>query len=245
MHYSYNGWPASSDRSDIGVEPFYYRGKPFPAGVKSGDVAVVFSYLVAQLDNRVEPFGNGFGCWGHNFRLNRNANNISCHGSGTAIDWRAPDHPNGVSGTFTPAQFREIKKILLELESVVRQLIGYDEMHFEIKGSAADVKRVADKIRNGTIGAATHTNRSDKMDQADREWVKAELNTSEGQIAAAFRREIDELRLTITGGVRKRDKNGRVLDEDPENISIADTFTRIEDNQKALDAKLNAILAKL
>jgi hypothetical protein len=108
------------------------------------------TYLVHQLDARVEPIeiylpGDE---WGYSFRDNVNKpGQLSCHASATAIDWNATKHPNRIEFTFTREQVREIHKLLDELEGVVRWLEGYDEMHFEIRGSAADVKRVADKIR--------------------------------------------------------------------------------------------------
>lgn len=247
MATSYNGWPASSDRSSIGVTNFFpVSDVQFPAGVKSGDVAVVMGYLVKALHTRVEPIMTDPGCWGHYYRANvNNPDSISCHGSGTAIDYNAPKHPNGVSGTWSAAQYAEITKILNELENVVRMLKGYDEMHFEIRGTYADVKRVADKIRTNTLGNLDNTGDDMAWSDADKNYLAQKLNESESQIMGAVRLELDELRLTITGGRRVRDAAGNVIDPDPVNISNADAFTKIEVAQKALDAKLNQILAKL
>lgn len=242
MQYSYNAWPASPNPAEIGVVEFLYRSKPFPAGVKQGDVATVFRYLVTALANRVEPYNDGYGCWGYNYRQNvNNPDSLSCHASGTAIDWRAPDHPNGASNTFTAAQYTEISKILTELESVVRHLRNYDEMHFEIRGTAAQVRVVADKIRNGTIGQ--YSNLGDinmALSDSDKAYIAQKLNESEGQIMGAIRRELTDAVKTITGGVRVRDAAGNVIDADNQNISEADSFTRLERMEKIL----NAIAAK-
>lgn len=244
MATSYNGWTAHRDPSVIGVADFRYRDKPFPAGVKRGDVAVVFQYLVNALATRVEDFDNGYGCWGYNYRANvNNPDVLSCHASGTAIDWRAPSHPNGVSGTWTTAQYAEIDKILMELEGVVRNLKGYDEMHFEIRGNAAQVKVVADKIRNGAIGQFTPSPPGDEdmpLNAADKAYLDAKLGESESQIMAAVRREVAGAVQTITGGVRERDAAGNVIDRDPANVSEADAFTRLE----RLEKKLDLILAR-
>lgn len=241
MATSYNGWPASKDRAAINVGDFHYRSKPFPAGVKRGDVATVMQYLVNALATRVEPFDDGYGCWGYNYRANiNNPSSLSCHASGTAIDWRAPSHPNGSSGTFTQKQYDEITKILIELESVVRHLRGYDEMHFEIRGSAADVARVAAKIRNGTIGHYSPEDNNMAMTQADKDWLVQKMNEDRSQIMGAVRAELAELRQTVTGGTRVRDAAGNVIDPDPKNVSIADAFTKIELAQQAILAKLEA-----
>ena len=89
--------------------------------------------------------------WGYNYRKNTNANNLSCHASGTAIDYNATRHPNGKSGTFTAAQVGEIRKILGEVDNVVRwggDFTGTkDEMHFEICKSETDVSRTAARLK--------------------------------------------------------------------------------------------------
>src|SRR5690606_34921728 len=70
--------------------------------------------------------------------------------SGTAIDYNATRHPNGRRGTWTPAQVAEIRRILAELGGVVRWLADAtgtpDEMHFEIKGTPAQVAAVAARL---------------------------------------------------------------------------------------------------
>lgn len=160
MATSYNGWAASPDPAAIGInrgwEPI--PGFDFPGGIKGGDVEVVMTYLVQQLDARVEPIemypaGDE---WGYAFRDSVNNpdgddDEMSCHASGTAIDYNATRHPNGQGGTWTAAQRREIDQILkVELGGVVKNLTDFDEMHFEIKGTAAQVKAVADRLRNQT-----------------------------------------------------------------------------------------------
>jgi hypothetical protein len=97
----------------------------------------------------VEPLVAGW-CWGFSFRQNRNAANLSCHSSATAIDLNAPRHPNGKRGTFTKAQVAEIRRILAEVGNVVRwggDFAGTpDEMHFEIVASPATVGMVAGRL---------------------------------------------------------------------------------------------------
>lgn len=136
---SYNGWPANSDPAAIGV----VQNAWFPGGVKAGDVTTVLGYVARQLDARVEPIVAGW-CWGWSYRANVNdPSSLSCHASGTAIDWNSPDHPNGSSGTFTAAQVGEIYAILDEVAGTVDWLESYDEMHFEIAADPATLARVA------------------------------------------------------------------------------------------------------
>lgn len=154
MPTSYNGWPASSIPSAIGINRTWepVPGHDFPGGIKGGDVEVVFTYLVRQLHARVEPItiypaGDE---WGYSYRANvNNPSQLSCHASGTAIDYNATEHPNRVDYTWTREQAREIHKIIDdELDGVIKWLEGWDEMHFEIRGTPAQVKAVADRLRS-------------------------------------------------------------------------------------------------
>jgi hypothetical protein len=152
MAASYNGWTASSNPDAIGINRTWepVPGHRFPGGVKAGDVETVFTYLVRQLDARVEPIEHypAGDEWGYNYRHNvNNPLSLSCHASGTAIDYNATRHPNRVPYTWTAAQAREIHRILDELDGVIRWLEGFDEMHFEVRGSTTAVRAVADRLR--------------------------------------------------------------------------------------------------
>jgi D-alanyl-D-alanine carboxypeptidase-like protein len=158
MPVSYNGWTASANPADIGIGSLTVAGVAFPGGVRTGNVAVVLGYVAQRFHSTVEHLVPGW-CWGYNYRLNRNAANLSCHSSGTAIDCNAPRHPNGVRGTFNAAEVRAIRTILAAVAPVVDwggDFTGTaDEMHFEISGSAAQVAAVADRIRGGVGTHAT------------------------------------------------------------------------------------------
>jgi hypothetical protein len=144
MATSYNGWPASPDKNEIGVVKFGdAQGFPFPGGVKSGDVFAVLGYVMTQLHERVEACVEGW-CWGYTYKANvNNPSQLSCHASATACDWNAPLHPNGSSGTFTQSQRGTIYAILDEVQGAVDWLEGYDEMHFEIAVDASTLARIA------------------------------------------------------------------------------------------------------
>lgn len=162
MPTSYNGWEASKDPAAIDVDrEFEVLGHRFPGGVKRGDVSTVFRYLIEQLHTRVEPLeAAASGEWGWVYKQSANSPDlISCHASATAIDYNAPLHPNRKRGTWTADQRAVIVQIIdVELEGVVRWLAlkadggsaktTPDEMHFEIRGDAAAVARVAAKLDN-------------------------------------------------------------------------------------------------
>ena len=148
--YSYNGWPANSDPNAIGV----VKSQWFPGGVKDGDVATVLRYVVEQLHARVEPIIDGWN-WGYTYKQNvNNPSSLSCHASGTAVDYNAPNHPNGSAGTFTDDQVGTIYAILDECQGAVSWLEGYDEMHFEIQVDAGTLAAIAAQLPAGGAGPA-------------------------------------------------------------------------------------------
>lgn len=164
MATSYNGWFASSNPDAIGVNPDWepIPGHRFPGGIRGGDVEEVFTYLVVQLDARVEPiehYAPGDE-WGYFFKFSANSPSLlSCHSSATAIDYNATRHPNGVRGTWTAQQVAEIREILAELDGVIHWLYDAtgtpDEMHFETRASQAQVTAVANKLRWNSQPAPT------------------------------------------------------------------------------------------
>lgn len=172
MPSSYNGWSAGPGWSVAAgqLQPLSVAGESFPPGVRAGDVHDVFQYLVENLHARVEPVvradWNQADDWGYSYRANvNNPSTLSCHASGTAIDYNATRHPNGKSGTFPNVP--ELRKILAELDGVVQwggDFTGTkDEMHFEIKGTAAKVAAVAAKVRGGGGGGTSVNDPNDDV----------------------------------------------------------------------------------
>jgi hypothetical protein len=193
---SYNGWPASDDKASIGV----VSSDVFPGGAKSGDVTTVLSYVARQLHARVEPCIDGWN-WGYTYKANaNNPSQLSCHASGTAIDWNAPDHPNGSSGTFTSAQVTTIYQILAEVEGTVAWLQGYDEMHFEICVSASTLAGVAARLG---------TNQEDDMplNDADKKWISDAIKGNNGAQADAVWNEV--MPGNADGGTPEKNEPGR------------------------------------
>jgi hypothetical protein len=172
---SYNGWSASPD---LATRPLSVAGEEFVPGVRDdADVWEVLNYVATQMHERVEPIvrddWHQMDDWGYNFRLTTgDPNSLSNHSSGTAIDYNATRHPFGVPAdeNFTPAQIDEIHKIInVELEGLVEWGGDYrntpDAMHFDIKGTKAQIAALAHKIRNGEVG--------DTMKQEDFERIRA------------------------------------------------------------------------
>jgi hypothetical protein len=158
MTNSQNGWTASDNKSSLGIVNPTVAGVDFPNGVRGGDVETVLVYVASQFHKTVEALHDGW-CWGYFYKKISGSNSLSNHSSGTAIDLNAPNHPLGKSGTFNVAQRTAIRAILHTCEGVVRWGGDYngrkDEMHFEIVGNAAAVKRVASKLRGTQAGPST------------------------------------------------------------------------------------------
>lgn len=161
---SYNGWPASSSAKELKITPLIFKGESFAPGVPFGDVHQVFSWLIADLDALVEPVWKpGWHAqddWGWAFRQNRNANNLSCHASGTAIDYNATRHGNGVPTlkSWTAAQAARIRNLLkVNYRGLIRwggDFTGTpDSMHFEIIGTPGQLRTlVRDVLAFGGAG---------------------------------------------------------------------------------------------
>ena len=155
MTTSQNGWPASSNKSDLGIISSTAPGTnvDFPQGVRGGDVSTVLMYVASEFHKHVEPLHDGW-CWGFAYREIEGSSQLSNHSSGTAIDVNAPSHPMGQSGSFSGAQVNAIRVILTFCDGAVRWGGDYtgrkDEMHFEINVNASALARVAAKIRGGS-----------------------------------------------------------------------------------------------
>jgi len=154
MSVSQNGWAVDPSGAHQDRAPLV-RDITVPNGVLSGDVAVVFRWLARQFDTRVEPLVKGT-CWGWFVKPIEGSTTISNHASGTAVDLNADKHPMGVSAsrTFSARQVAACHAIRDEAGGVLRWGGDYtgrpDPMHWEIVGSAAEVRALANKIRSGS-----------------------------------------------------------------------------------------------
>lgn len=124
---SQNGWPVHPTSAGC-VSLSWITGRVDPR------VHDLFNRFCKRFNAEVEPITRAHS-WGYANREIRGSATISNHASGTAIDLNAPDHPLGASGTFTAAQVRAIRRLLVDFPQV-RWGGDYhgrrDEMHFEI-----------------------------------------------------------------------------------------------------------------
>src|SRR5690606_4454583 len=137
MATSQNGWTVFTSGTDRAMVV-----SPWVTGrIRGGSAAVVLNYVAQRFNAEVEPIVRAHS-WGWAYRSIRGATSgYSNHASGTAEDFNAPKHALGKRGTFTPAQVRAIRSILVDCGGVVRWGGDYtsraDEMHFEINASPA------------------------------------------------------------------------------------------------------------
>lgn len=151
MPTSQNGWPASPN---LKLRRLTVNGVGFPPGIRDDDdVAYILGYFAEQFAARVQPLKSP-GCWGFSYRADKNqASDLSNHASGTAIDFNAPQHPNGVATarTFTPKQIAEVHQILAECHGALRWGGDYthtvDAMHVEVNVSPARLKEVVAQMK--------------------------------------------------------------------------------------------------
>ncbi len=150
--FSQNGFPVITSSSSAALDTGFHLGSlTFPNGVRTGNPHKILHWVANQFNTHVEALHNP-GCWGWNYRYIGGSSTYSNHASGTALDFNAPAHPQGRSGTFTRAQRTHITQILAFCEGVVGWGGNYhttvDEMHFEIaaRWKDPDIARIVAKI---------------------------------------------------------------------------------------------------
>lgn len=94
--------------------------------------------------------------WGFAPRPIRGSSTPSNHGSGTAADANATEHPLGVKGTLTEKEKNKIRKRLEIYDGCLRHGAFYsgrvDEMHVEINKDLKSCERVARKLMHSPRG---------------------------------------------------------------------------------------------
>lgn len=114
----------------------------------------LFDYYCERYNKEVEKI-NPDHSWGWANREIRGGGDISNHASGSAVDLNAPKHPLGVRGTFSSHQEKALKKILDDIDGILRHGHFYkgriDSMHAELRNGASnsDVRKAMAKIKRG------------------------------------------------------------------------------------------------
>ena len=145
MANSYNGWQVVEDNATDKankLQDFPWTTGP---GVRKGGVWTIFNDFCDWFNKTIEPIVPG-NSWDYSYRLYTNGDKFSCHASGTAIDLNAPKHPYATtaSQSFSATQISQINnRLAVVYNGVIKWLASTDPMHFEIKGTEADVNRVA------------------------------------------------------------------------------------------------------
>ena len=147
---SQNGWPASKNRDEIGIESFPVPGTKIKLACAKA-VAPLLVGFAAEFHELIEPIDEGgLDDWGYAFRDVRGVpGKLSNHSSGTAIDLNATLHILGKAGTF-PAEKVPMLKALAKKYSLTwggsDNWRRKDEMHFEVAIPPSKVDAAIAKI---------------------------------------------------------------------------------------------------
>jgi len=156
MLTSYNGWPASKDPPEIGIENYPVPGtnRKLKCAKKVAPLLVGFA---AEFHALIEPIDEGaLDDWGYAFRMVRGSTDrLSCHSSGTAIDLNATKHPLTKRGTF-PAEKVPMIKALCKKWGLAwgGDWTRADEMHFEVAVNEAKAAKIILRLSKGKTQGA-------------------------------------------------------------------------------------------
>ena len=149
MLTSYNGWPASKDPAEIGINSYAVPGTNRKLRCAEA-VAPLLIGFAAEFHALIEPIDEGaLDEWGYAFRMVRGSTDrLSCHSSGTAIDLNATKHPLAAVGTFPPDKVPMIRALAKKygLKWGGDYVNRKDEMHFEIALSPEKVRALITKL---------------------------------------------------------------------------------------------------
>ena len=156
MVLTMNGWTWIPSYNDVRLTTITVNGRS--TKVAAGDAAVVLQETARLFHEEVEPISTMFGWRTGSTNDAYGGVSNSNHFSGTALDLNGGKHLRYKHNTFTSAQVAKINSIIARLGNVVRwggdwnkdgrlTESNADEMHFEIVGTTAQVRAVADKIR--------------------------------------------------------------------------------------------------
>ena len=156
MLTSYNGWPASKDPAEIGINSYLVPGTKIKLRCAEA-VAPLLVGFAAEFHALIEPIDEGaLDEWGYAFRDVRGVvGKLSCHSSGTAIDLNATKHPLTKRGTF-PAEKVPMIKALCKKWGLAwgGEWARADEMHFEVSVNPQKAAKIILKLDKGKTQGA-------------------------------------------------------------------------------------------
>jgi hypothetical protein len=146
---SQNGWKASKNRAEIGIESFTIPGTKVKLACAKA-VAPLLVGFAAEFHELIEPIDEGtLDDWGYAYRdVRGSTTTLSNHSSGTAIDLNATQHPLGKVGTFPIEKVPMIRALAKKYGLIwggdYRN--RKDEMHFEIALTPAKAAALIEKL---------------------------------------------------------------------------------------------------
>jgi hypothetical protein len=146
---SFNGYPASKDRAEIGIKSYPIKGTSIKIACAEA-VAPLLIRFCEEFNKLIEPIdGSQLDDWGYCFRNVRGSTDkLSNHSSGTAVDLNSTKHPLGKVGTFPAEKVPMIralaKKYGLAWGGDYQNRV--DEMHFEVNLKPAKAAALIKKL---------------------------------------------------------------------------------------------------
>lgn len=146
---SFNGWPASKDRSAIGIKSYAIPDTTLHIACAKS-VAPLLVNFAADFHRFVEEIDTGtLDDWGYCYRnIRGSTDKLSNHSSGTAIDLNSKIHPLGKSGTFDEKKVPMIQALTKKYGLIWggNFVNRKDEMHWEIGLDAVKVAALITKL---------------------------------------------------------------------------------------------------
>jgi len=157
-----NGWPVIETAAGVGS--YTIPGTSYRVATRPGDSSVILLDVLGFIHAEVEPLLVP-GVWGWAVRLVRGSTtDASNHSGGDAIDASAPRHPLGTDPAANwlpnPRQMERIRRRMAAYRAVTgTQVVRWggdytgrkDGMHWELLGTVASRRALADAIRGGVL----------------------------------------------------------------------------------------------
>ena len=149
MMRSQNGYGVIQQADDTRLHRWIIPGCTRQFTLRAGPTGFILAHFLTWFHDEIEALDEGtYDDWGYAYRQVRDAEDMSNHASGTAVDVNATLHPMGRSGTFNGPQVIAMRRRLrLVYLGTIRWGGMYegrvDEMHFEIHKPIHRCARIA------------------------------------------------------------------------------------------------------